>query len=143
MGGQRPYDDSEPAHTGAGVQEYGNRRQQFGKRPAVQRSVRLRAIQSVALSAERLSENVEGNRPAGVERRAELSTERLYHRQRRQAVRPCKKASGPDNGGAVDPVSDAAGDGTTWQRSLPKFAPQFAIENKELGIICIALYSYT
>ena len=56
---------------------------------------------------------------------------------------PAKKASGPDNGGAVDPVTDAAGDGTTWQRSLPKFAPQFAIENKELGIIGNAPYSNT
>lgn len=56
---------------------------------------------------------------------------------------PAKKASGPDNGRAVDPVTDAAGDGTTWQRSLPKFAPQFAIENKELGIIGNAPYSDT
>ena len=56
---------------------------------------------------------------------------------------PAKAASGPDNGGAVDPVTDAAGDGTTWQRSLPKFAPQFAIENKELGIIGNAPYSNT
>lgn len=56
---------------------------------------------------------------------------------------PAKKASGPDNGGAVDPVTDAAGDGTTWQRSLPKFAPQFAIENKELGIIGNAPYNNT
>lgn len=43
---------------------------------------------------------------------------------------PAKKASGPDNGGAVDPVTDAAGDGTTWQRSLPKFAPQFGAYSK-------------
>ena len=56
---------------------------------------------------------------------------------------PAKKASGPDNGGAVDPVTDASGDGTTWQRSLPKFAPQFAIENKKLGIIGNAPYSNT
>lgn len=56
---------------------------------------------------------------------------------------PAKQASGPDNGGAVDPVTDAIGDGTTWQRSLPKFAPQFAIENKELGIIGNASYSNT
>ena len=56
---------------------------------------------------------------------------------------PAKTASGPDNGGAVDPVTDAAGDGTTWQRSLPKFAPQFAVENKELGIIGNAPYSNT
>ncbi len=56
---------------------------------------------------------------------------------------PAKAASGPDNGGAVDPVTDASGDGTTWQRSLPKFAPQFAIENKKLGIIGNAPYSNT
>lgn len=56
---------------------------------------------------------------------------------------PAKAASGPDNGGAVDPVTDAAGDRTTWQGSLPKFAPQFAIENKELGIIGNAPYSNT
>ena len=43
---------------------------------------------------------------------------------------PAKAASGPDNGGAVDPVTDAAGDGTTWQRSLPKFAPQFGAYSK-------------
>ena len=43
---------------------------------------------------------------------------------------PAKKASGPDNGRAVDPVTDAAGDGTTWQRSLPKFAPQFGAYSK-------------
>ena len=43
---------------------------------------------------------------------------------------PAKEASGPDNGGAVDPVTDAAGDRTTWQRSLPKFAPQFGAYSK-------------
>ena len=43
---------------------------------------------------------------------------------------PAKAASGPDNGGAVNPVTDAAGDGTTWQRSLPKFAPQFGAYSK-------------
>ena len=47
-----------------------------------------------------------------------------------QLYGPAKKASGPDNGGAVDPVTDAAGDGTTWQRSLPKFAPQFGAYSK-------------
>ena len=43
---------------------------------------------------------------------------------------PAKAASGPDNGGVVNPVTDAAGDGTTWQRSLPKFAPQFGAYSK-------------
>lgn len=43
---------------------------------------------------------------------------------------PAKAASGPDNGGAVNPVTDAAGDRTTWQRALPKFAPQFGAYSK-------------
>ena len=44
---------------------------------------------------------------------------------------PAKKASGPDNGGAVDPVTDAAGEATTWVLSLPDFEAPLAFDAAE------------
>nr|DAG56127.1 MAG TPA: fiber protein [Caudoviricetes sp.] len=44
---------------------------------------------------------------------------------------PAKKASGPDNSGAVDPVADAAGEATTWTLSLPDFAAPLAFDAAE------------
>lgn len=44
---------------------------------------------------------------------------------------PAKKASGPDNGGAVDPVTDAAGESTTWTLSLPDFEAPLAFDAAE------------
>ena len=44
---------------------------------------------------------------------------------------PAKKASGPDNGGAVDPVTDAAGEATTWALSLPDFEAPLAFDAAE------------
>lgn len=44
---------------------------------------------------------------------------------------PAKKASGPDNGGAVDPVTDAAGEAATWTLSLPDFEAPLAFDAAE------------
>ena len=44
---------------------------------------------------------------------------------------PAKKASGPDNGGAVDPVTDAAGEATTWALLLPDFEAPLAFDAAE------------
>lgn len=44
---------------------------------------------------------------------------------------PAKKASGPDNSGAVDPVTDAAGEATTWTLSLPDFEAPLAFDAAE------------
>ena len=47
---------------------------------------------------------------------------------------PAKKASGPDNGGAVDPVTDAAGEATTWTLSLPEFEAPLRFDAAE-GVV--------
>lgn len=44
---------------------------------------------------------------------------------------PAKKASGPDNGGAVDPVTDAVGEATTWTLSLPDFEAPLTFDAAE------------
>lgn len=44
---------------------------------------------------------------------------------------PAKKASGPDNGGEIDPVTDAAGEATTWTLSLPDFEAPLTFDAAE------------